>query len=207
MQQRSRNDNQGISFSREIKEKNKDFLELFALILVEAAYCPTFTHVSWAHQEWHLTLSPFLRISTTIWHQKVILCDIFPQNLYIFTRSSWKVAWGGQTKCHESEETNVNILSFFVLYFCEKNAVMKSNGVKSISCVYLRRVRKAMWTHRAPPNPGPSSLLLCKASQRRSSSSLREKLFQNLFFFEKLCMKNSYKYHIILIVFLSMLNF
>ena len=73
----------------------------------------------------------------------------------------------------------------FVLYFCEKNAVMKSNGVKSISCVYLRRVRKAMWTHRAPPNPGPSSLLLCRASQRRSSSSLREKLFQNLFFFEK----------------------
>ena len=73
----------------------------------------------------------------------------------------------------------------FVLYFCEKSAVMKSNGVKSISCVYLRRVRKAMWTHRAPPNPGPSSLLLCKASQRRSSSSLRGKLFQNLFFFEK----------------------
>ena len=113
-------------------------------------------------------------------------CVIFPPlKMYIFTRSSWKVAWGGQTKCHESEETNVNILSFFVLYFCEKNAVMKSNGVKSISCVYLRRVRKAMWTHRAPPNPGPSSLLLCKASQRRSSSSLREKLLQNLFFFEK----------------------
>ena len=83
MQQRSRNDNQGISFSREIQQKNKDFLELFALILAEAAYCPTFTHVSWAHQEWHLTLSPFLRISTTLWHPKVILCDIFPpKNVY-----------------------------------------------------------------------------------------------------------------------------
>ena len=42
MQQRSRNDNQGISFSREIKQKNKDFLELFALILAEAAHCSTF---------------------------------------------------------------------------------------------------------------------------------------------------------------------
>ena len=81
----------------------------------------------------------------------------------------------------------------YFLYFCEKNAVMKSNGVKSISCVYLRRVRKAMWTHRALPNPGPSSLLLCKASQRRSSSSLREKLF--IFLWEVMyILKKSYKY-------------
>ena len=139
------------------------------------------------------------------------------------------------------------IFLFFLFCFFEKNAVMKSNGAKSISRVYLRRVRKAMWTHRALPNPGPSSFLclclclclyLCLLTESKEGDvnsqgsskpwsvfitslqgvaaqkfQLSEgRLFQNLFFFEKLCISwkihtNTNTIYIILIVFVSMLIF